>query len=299
MAAKPERIFDKACLIQLTTSVWSASKSVDPVLFEHAGQNSDWIKGRKFLINPELLGQIKTAAHQARNKVRRYALPFPIQSVQLVPKEYVSTIEEILQYQQARFWEKVDEFEGMYAQAREEAKEVLGNLFNETDYPVDIRRKFKFGWQFLALQVPSQASILSPEIYEREKEKFENLMHETQDLCMQALRSEFAGLLQELTEKLGSNGDRPKKIVANSMFNKLNEFFSEFQTKNIFEDEELTQLAEQAKQVINNVSPSSLKYNVQARDQIKSEMQQLQEAVEQSIIDLPRRQIRLDEDVAA
>ena len=299
MSTQPENIFEKACLIQLTTSVWSASKSVDPVLFEHAGQNSDWIKGRKFLINPELLGQIKTAAHQARNKVRKYALPFPIHSVQLVPKEYVSTIEDILVHQEERFWDRVSEFEGMYAQAREEAKEVLGNLFNETDYPVDIRRKFKFGWQFLALQVPTQASILSPEIYEKERIKFENLMQETQDLCMQALRSEFAGLLHELTEKLGSNGDRPKKIVSNSMFNKLNEFFCELQTKNIFEDEELTQLAEQAKQAITHVSPASLKYNEQARQQIKNEMQQLQEAVNQSIIDLPRRQIRFDQEVVA
>lgn len=289
-----DNIFEKACLLQMTTSVWSASKSVDPVLLKELNEHSDWLKGRKNLINPELLGTIRTAAHQARNKVKQYSLPFPIMSIQLVPKKYISTIEDILQNHQVRFVERVEDFIGMYSEAREEAKNVLGDLFNEMDYPSDIRSKFKFNWQFLALQVPSKTMILSSEIYEREKARFESLMRDTRELCLQAMRTEFADLLHELTEKLSTNGDRPKKIVANSMFNKLNEFFSEMDSKNIFEDQELVELANSAKQIISNVSPYNLKYNDQVKDQIRLEMQSLQRTLENSIIDLPRRTIRMD-----
>lgn len=289
-----ENIFEKACLLQMTTSVWSASKSVDPVLLRELSEHSDWVKGRKYLINPELLGQIRTAAHQARNKVKDYSLPFPIMSIQLVPKKYITTVEEILQHHQVRFMDKVDEFIGMYSQAREEAKEALGSLFNEMDYPLNIRSKFKFGWQFLALQVPSRAMILSPEVYEREKARFENLMFETRELCLQALRMEFSGLLEDLTEKLSSNGSKPKKIVTNSMFNRLNEFFMELDTKNIFEDQELQELTNNARQIISDVSPYSLKYNDQARDQIREQMQGIRNTLEESIIDLPRRTIRFE-----
>ena len=290
-----DNIFEKACLLQMTTSVWSASKSVDPVLLKELGEHGDWLKGRKNLINPELMGQIRTAAHQARNKVRQYSLPFPIMSIQLVPKKHIGTIEDILQHHQVRFMDKVDEFIGMYGEARQEAKQVLGNLFNETDYPLNIRSKFKFNWQFLALQVPSKSTILSPEIYEREKARFENLMRDTRELCLQALRTEFADLLTELTDKLSANGDKPKKIVASSMFNKLNEFFSEMDSRNIFEDQELVELANSAKQLISNVSPYNLKYNEQAKEQIRSEMQTLRHALESSIIDLPRRTIRMEQ----
>jgi hypothetical protein len=289
-----DNIFEKACLLQMTTSVWSASKSVDPVLLKELGDHGDWVKGRKNLINPELMGQIRTAAHQARNKVRQYSLPFPIMSIQLVPKKYITTIEDILQFHQIRFVEKVDEFIGMYSEAREEAKHVLGDLFNETDYPLNIRSKFKFTWQFLALQVPSKSMILSPEIYEREKARFENLMYDTRELCLQALRTEFADLLAELTDKLSANGNKPKKIVANSMFNKLHEFFSEMDSRNIFEDQELNELAENAKQIIANVSPYNLKYNDQVKEQIRGEMQNLRHTLESSIIDLPRRNIRME-----
>lgn len=290
-----DNIFEKACLLQMTTSVWSASKSVDPVLLKELGEHGDWLKGRKNLINPELMGQIRTAAHQARNKVRQYSLPFPIMSIQLVPKKYIGTIEDILQQHQVRFMDKVDEFIGMYGEARQEAKQVLGNLFNEMDYPLNIRSKFKFTWQFLALQVPSKTMILTPEIYEREKARFENLMRDTRELCLQALRTEFADLLTELTDKLSANGDKPKKIVANSMFNKLNEFFSEMDSRNIFEDQELVDLAASAKRIIADVSPYNLKYNEQAKEQIRTEMQTLRHTLESSIIDLPRRTIRMEQ----
>lgn len=293
-----EQIFDKACLIQMNFSIWTASKSVDPVLMSQLGNQREWLRGRKNLINPELLGQIRTASLQARHKVRRYALPFPIHSIQLVPKEYISTIEDILQHQERVFWERVDEFVSMYHEARDEAQVALGSLFNEQDYPQNVRKKFKFEWQFLALQVPSQTTILSPDIYEREKVRFENLINETREMCMQALRAEFSGLLHELTQKLTSNGDRPKKIVANSMFNKLNQFFQEMQTKNIFEDQELISLTQNAQEIIGNVSPYNLKYNEQAREHIKSEIQSIQEALEESITDLPRRQIKMDTEAA-
>lgn len=288
-----DNVFERACLIQMTTSVWSASKAVDPVLLKKLGEHSDWLKGRKNLVNPELLGQVRTAVHSARNKIKQYALPFPIMSIQLVPKEYISTIENILQEHEKRYWDKVEEFISLYSDARREAREVLGELFNEMDYPLNIRDKFKFGWQFLALEVPSQSTILSPELYEREKQRFENLMYETRELCMQALRNEFLGLVSELTDKLTESG-QPKKIVTNSMFNKLNQFFTDLETKNIFSDETLVELTENAKQVISNVSPYNLKYDEQAREQIKSEMKSVQRALEDSIVDLPRRTIRME-----
>ena len=286
-----EEIFQKACLIQLTTSVWSASKSIDPQLL---GQDSDWVTGRKRLINPEMLGQIKTAAHQARSKVKVRSLPFPIQSVQLIPKDYIGEVEEILQHYQKLFWERVQEFESMYAEAREDAKKNLGELFRESEYPVDIKSKFKFDWKFFTIQQPDHLSVLSPDLYEREKQNFEKLMSDTKELCTQALRHEFSQTLENLVEKLNTtNGSKPK-MLNNSMFNKLNNFLEQLETKNIFQDEELIALAETAKNTISNISPYTLKYDSEFREKIKSDMQSLQETVDQSIQDMPRRQINME-----
>lgn len=293
-----EQIFQKACLIQLTTSIWSASKSIDAGLLQKIGRNSEWVKGRKFIINPELMGQIKTAAHQARNKVKKYALPFPLQAVHLVPKESISTIDEILQHYENRFWQSVQQFESLYASAREEARDMLGELFDESDYPSpgEIVKKFNFGWQFLALQVPGQTTILPPEIYEREKAKFQDMVEETRRLSLQALREEFHGILQILVERLQTNGSKPK-MITNQMFNKITEFMETLQSKDLFDDQELKSLANQAEETIKNTSPSTLKYNADLRAAICEEMKVLKTSVEESIADIPRRQIRMEETI--
>ena len=168
-----EQIFKKACLMQLSTSVWMGSRMLEHSVMERVGSNADWLRGRKFLINPELLGPIHTSAHQARNLVQKHSLPFPITGIYLVPKDSLSIVDERLQDYKARFWTKVAEFETMYEPAREEAKKVLGELFNESDYPADISGKFKFEWRYLHNRASWQIVRSAPPRSTREeKEKF-------------------------------------------------------------------------------------------------------------------------------
>ena len=199
-----QNVFQKACLIQLSTGIWMGSKMLDQTLMTKVSQNSEWLRGRKFLINPELLGPLHTSAHQARNLVQQYSLPFPITSLYLIPKESLAFVDERLAYQKALFQEKTKAFIGTYELAISEAKKNLGNLFNAMDYPVDITSKFKFEWRFLTLDIPGKGSILSPEVYEREKGKFLDMMEEARTMSAVALREEFADIVTSLVDKLNS-----------------------------------------------------------------------------------------------
>jgi len=281
-------VFKKACLIQLSTSIWQGTRMLEPSIMERLG--SDWLKGQKLLVNPELLGPIKTAAHQARNTVCKFSLPFPITSLYLTPKESLTIIDGELQNFKDRFYHKVDEFCGVYKDARDEAKGILGTLFNEADYPVNIREKFRFQWRYLVLEVPGKSKILTPEIYEREKQKFQEMMDETRELAMTALREEFGEIVHGLVGQL--NGTAPKTLKS-TMFNKLREFIDELETRNIFSDEKLSELAQQAKSVIAGVSPYGLKYHGTVQNKVKDEMNILKSAIDQAIEDLPKRRIRM------
>lgn len=287
-----QNVFQKACLIQLSTSVWMGSKMLDQTLMTKVSQNSEWLRGRKFLINPELLGPLHTSTHQARNLVQQYSLPFPITSLYLIPKESLAFVDERLTYQKALFQHKADAFIGTYELAISEAKRNLGSLFNEADYPVDISSKFKFEWRFLTLDIPGKGSILSPEVYEREKGKFLDMMEEARTMSAVALREEFAGIVSSLVERLNSNGGQPKTIKS-SMFNKLHEFIAELSTKNIFDDEKLMELAIIARDTISGISPYGMTYNQDVKDRMKTAMNTLKESIMESIEDLPRRKIRL------
>ncbi len=279
--------------MQLSTSIWQCSRVLNQaVLAEKLGENNDWLRGRKYLINPELLGPIKTSVHQSRNHSIKFALPFPVTSLYLIPKDTLSIIDERLQFYKERFWNKVEEFEAIYGEAREEAKTVLGDLFNETDYPADIRVKFRFEHRYLTLGLPGKTSVLNPAIYEREKDKFQSLMEETRELAMAALREEFGQLVTHLTDRMNGNDGKPK-MLKTSMFNKLHEFLDSFSTRNVFDDEKLIELADQARQVVSGASSYSMQYNDVLRKKMQKGMNELKDAVDLAIEEIPRRKIRL------
>jgi hypothetical protein len=285
-------VFQRACLIQLSSSIWQGTRMLEQGIMEKLGKNSEWLRGKKFLINPEYLGPIRTTIHQARNSVLKYALPFPITAIYLVPKEVLTSIDRILTHYKEEFWSKVQEFEYQYELAKEEARDILKELFNETDYPGNISSKFNFEWRFLTLDVPGKSAILPPEVYEREKAKFVTMMEESRELAISALRAEFGEIIKHLVERLNSNNGKPA-VLKSSMFNKLTDFFNSFGSRNIFNDDSLLELVEQAKEVISGVSPYGLKYNDGLRQQIASEMSNLKTAINEAIEDLPRRKIRL------
>ena len=60
-----ENIFQKACLIQLSTSCWQGSRMLDAAIMEQIG-NSEWLKGRKYLVNPETLNPIRAVISRTR-----------------------------------------------------------------------------------------------------------------------------------------------------------------------------------------------------------------------------------------
>ena len=285
-------IFQKACLIQLSTSVWQGCCKLDESVLKRIGENSEWLKGSKDLVNQDLLSPIRKCAGQARTAILKYSLPFPINSVYLISKEALSMIDEKLQEYKEQFWEKVQDFELLFEIAKEEAMGYLEDLYNEADYPIDITRKFRFEWRFLTLDVPGKSTVLPPEIYEREKEKFQSMMDETRELAISALREEFAKTVNGLTEKLNKDSTQPR-VIKSSMFNKMREFLDGFGTRNIFEDEVLVELSQQAKALIEGVSPDGIKKNDVMRQKIKNEMNELKFAIDSAIEDMPRRKIRM------
>jgi hypothetical protein len=285
-------VFQKACLIQLSTSVWQGCCKLDESVLKRIGENSEWLKGSKDLVNQDLLSPIRKCAGQARTAILKYSLPFPINSVYLISKEALTLVDEKLQEYKGQFWEKVQDFELLFEIAKEEAMGYLDDLYNEADYPIDITRKFRFEWRFLTLDIPGKSTVLPPEIYEREKEKFQSMMDETRELAISVLREEFAKIINGLTERLNKDSTQPR-VIKSSMFNKMREFLDGFGTRNIFEDQVLVELSQQAKDLIDGVSPAGIKKNDVMRQNIKNEMNELKYAIDAAIEDMPRRKIRM------
>lgn len=286
--------FKKACLVQLATSCWIGTKNINQSLMGNLGSSPDWLKGKKLLVNPELLGPIKTSIQQARKLLTRYALPFPMAGLHLVPKDSLDEIDNRLEMLKSDFWSKVETFATFYNDAREEAKAALGDLFSETDYPQSIKDKFRFTWSYIVLDTPAKSSFLSPDVYAREKQKFQDLMAETRELAMAALREEFGEIINHLSDKITSN-DKPK-IIRSNMTNRINEFLDGFSDRNLFQDDKLSAMVEAARGLVKTINSNTygVMHNDVLRQKFTKDFTTLKASIDAAIEEMPRRRIHLD-----
>jgi len=286
-----ENIFEKGCLVQLSISKWGGVKKIDDSKLAKMVEAHEWLTATKKLVDPESLKPICKVGNAARSYLVGVSLPFPIQGMVFAPKEMISRVDKRLEEFRAEFNEAVNAFTRDYPRLRETAMVYLGDLFNEVDYPIQVEQRFSFTWRFIILDVPNgKAGILSPELYEREKEKFIQTMEEARTLAIESLREEFASMVERITERFTESTDGKPKVFKNATVESFYEFFETFKERNIFRDEQLAQLVEKAQAVLGGASAESIRTSEGLKESIRSGMGEIETAMAEGLI-RPRRKI--------
>jgi len=286
-----ENIFEKGCIVQLSISMWGARRKIDQGKLAKMTMNHQWLHATKKLVDPESLKPIAKLAGSARLYLSTVSLPFPIHGMVFVPKDLITRVDEKLQELQTDFESKVEDFVSRYPTLRDSAIVYLGELFNQLDYPVEVRNRFRFEWRFVALDVPNgRFGLLAPEVYEREKQKFFQTMEEARELAVHSLREEFGQLVEHICERfaVGSGGET-KKFQKSTVSN-FYQFFENFKDRNVFDDQGLAELVEHAQAVLDGTSAEMIRENGYLKQRIHGGMQTVQEKV-QELLKQPRRKI--------
>jgi hypothetical protein len=289
-----ENMFEKGCLVQLSVGKWGGVKKIDSSKFANIIDAHDWLTATKKLVDPESLKPICKVGNAARSYLASVSLPFPIQGMVFAPKEMISRVDNRLEEFKAEFNAAVTAFTRDYDRLRDTAMVHLGDLFNEVDYPVQVERRFSFAWRFIILDVPNgKAGILSPELYEREKEKFLKTMEEARTLAIESLREEFASMVDRITDRFTESTEGKPKVFKNATVESFYEFFETFKERNIFRDEQLAELVERAQAVLGGVSAENIRTNEGLRESIRTGMAEIETAMAEGLI-RPRRKIVMD-----
>jgi hypothetical protein len=289
-----ENLFEKGCLIQLSVRKWGGIKKIDKNWLAQIIESSEWMNATKKLVDPESLKPICKVGNTARTYLNRISLPFPLQGMVFIPKEMISRVDAKLTEFKEEFNQAVNAFVDDYDGLRETAMIYLGELFNEVDYPVNIWDKFSFAWRFIILDVPNgNSGILSPEVYEREKEKFIQTMDEARELAIVTLREEFASMVERITERFTAGSNGKPKIFKNTTVDCFYEYFETFKDRNIFKDDQLAQLVERAQAVLGDVSADQIRSGQDIKDNIRAGMVGIEESMAKAL-NRPRRKIVMD-----
>lgn len=287
-----ENMFREAALLQLTATCWQLDKKLPQSMLADVG-NVDFLRGRKLLLAPDSTALIKQHIGKARNYLRKISLPFPIKGCVLVPKKLIPEIQEHLKEIEWHYNSAVEDFLYWYPQTVKDAKESLGELFDECDYPTQeaVKNKFRFQWRYITIG-PSVSRVLPPSIYKEEVKKFRELMEQARSEAITALREEFVDLVTNIADKLQNHDDgRPRRLPDAAVEN-LKQFLDNFSSRNIFEDAQLAELVEQCRGIITNTNANAIRGNTQVREEVHLQMEKILAGIDASLEDLPRRRLR-------
>jgi len=289
-------IFKKGVLIQLTIGCWNgATKISKKKLKEVFG--SDWTKAEKELINPkEIKAMVKLGSEARQGFLYKRTVPFPIKGAVICSFEALEAIDRGLQERQDYYMQKVNDFVSRYPQLKEEARQELEphDLYNEEDYPTNILDKFYFTWRYFNISSPDNDQMISPDIIRREREKFIATMEEAREEGVKALRLEFSKLVQTSISQLTPKPDGSRKKIYDSMTGNFYEFFETFKTRNIFNDETLNGLLDQARGIIAGVTTNDLKESEDLRKVVQENMNSLSNQLDSCMTDAPSRKLKLN-----
>ena len=201
------------------------------------------------------------AVNQLKRQITEHwkgnSLPYPESGIRLVRQIDLEGLNDRMAEFQRELDSAVRALELAYDEIKLQARERLGSLYNESDYPLSFIGQFEVAWDFPNVEPPDYLRRLQPEIYSQECDRIRSRFAEAVEMAEQAFVDELSELVSHLSERLAGNEDGKPKIFRDSAVENLTAFFERFQRLNISSNEELDDLVGRARSVVNGVHPQN------------------------------------------
>lgn len=188
---------------------------------------------------------------------------------------------------------KIEQFLDVYPQKVIEAHNRLRSLYDPSDYPPvpQLRKAFDFQYRYVTMDIPQN---LSNALVEQEREKAKKDVEAEVDEIRLALRTAFADLVSHATNALTIGTDNKPKVFRDTLVTNMQQFFNYFDARNLTNDTELAELVEQARCIMQGVTPDTLRTNMSVRQQVQQTMKQVKSTISASVMLKPSRRFTLD-----
>jgi hypothetical protein len=235
------------------------------------------------------------AVTSVRNRLvclwRAMSLPFPDPGIRLIRQDDVEPFTTQAITLKAELDQAVEQLDGHLVELKVLARECLGTLYSEGDYPGSLRGLFDVEWEFPAVEPPEYLRQLSPELFRQEQARVAARFEEAVRLAEEAFIVEFNKLVGHLTERLSGTDDGKPKVFRDSAVENLTDFFQRFGQLNVRSNQQLDELVEQAQQIVRGVEAQQLRENHPLRQEVTTQLSAVQAVLDGLLVDRPRRRI--------
>ncbi len=222
---------------------------------------------------------------------RGETLPFPQAGLRLIRQDNVEGFNDRLEQFRFELDEAVAKLDDEFIQLKFAARERLGDLFDESDYPQSLSGLFGVAWDFPSIEVPDYLRRLKPDLYRQEAERVARRFDQALEMAESAFMEELSQLIEHLTERLAGQSDGSPKIFRDTVVTNMTDFFDRFRQLNVRSNEELDDLVATCQQVVQGRSPQSLRDNRLVRETVASELREVGGQLDQLLVDRPRRNL--------
>lgn len=222
---------------------------------------------------------------------RGMSLPYPEPGIRLIRQADLEFFDASAKALRDELEQAVDELDQQLAELKAAARERLGRLFNETDYPASLQGLFAAEWDFPSVEPPAYLRELNPELFRQEQARVAARFEEAVRLAEEAFLAEFGQLVGHLTERLSGHDDGQPKIFRDSVVENLQLFFERFQRLNVRNNEELDELVAEAQRVVHGIAPQRLREDGGLRQTVGQQLATVQAALDGLLVERPRRRI--------
>lgn len=291
-------IFDNACLLSVGRAWPSLTKALDKQFITVNNADKSRLHGSKDLYNSEELKKLFNLEAQLDLKLRLYCIPFPLKTgVYILPNTLWPEVKQVLIDHSNARQPYINTFVQKYTDIVAASQTALGPSFNPADYstPEAVGQEFRFEWHILEMNVAGQLRAIDQEAFESEQQKMQEVWQEAGQAATQLLTAQMKGMVDHLVDRLSTPEDGKKKIFRNSVLDPINEFIKTFEPRNLNNSAELKQLVEDAKNLINGVSPEDLRSNEALKSSVQQGFAQMKVVLDQMMINEPVRGITLSE----
>jgi len=292
-----DRLRHEMAAMRLSFTWFGTRKTLNPsqkaAAAETFGAEGSFLSAGKKLVDAKhpAFRSVTTARNQAVSYWKGVSLPFPEPGLRLIRHDQLSEIHQHMETFRDNLDDAVDQLDRHFESLKSAARQRLGSLYSEADYPDSLRGLFAMTWDFPSVEPPSYLRQLSPEVYREECARIRERFGEAGRLAEAAFTEELAKLVSHLTERLSGTEDGKPKIFRDSVIENLTGFFERFRSLNVGGNEELERLVADAQNIVRGVRPGHLRDSAGLRQHVATEMSRVQSVLDGLLVDRPRRNI--------
>lgn len=283
-----EKLLSNTCVLEIHVRQPSFRKRVNSHAFLHRSGNAlgvdpDWIYVSKDLIEKSDLSSLEALRSTFLKSIKELALPKSQLNIgngqHLIPLSKVEDIKKMIERFSKERNELLNDFESRYFSLKERARNKLGGLFSEDDWPPfsDIRRRYRVEYRFISNRIPEEFEKLQRRIALEERSRMQAVMNEAADEIRSMMRITFVNMVSALTETLTKDNDTGRyKAFPETKLREFRNFIENFATNNVLNDVEMTEMVNRAHQLLENRSLSDFKPD-EARQQLGENLDLIRE----------------------